>query len=172
MNIPNRSERLTAGNLLAKMKEQKLEKFMYTIFGRICNTARYWKIPRNNLQCMVDYYGPAIFFLTFSPAEWLWSDMIHCIRKVNSPLLDKTLKAELIARDLVSVSRFMDNKFHAMLDFICSDNATLGKVIHYFWRHEYQGRGTQHYHMLLWPKMHLFLTSRFLKRFRNSLLNT
>ena len=150
MNVPNRKEKLTAGNFLTMLKEQDLDKFMNTIFARIRNTAQYWKIPRNNLMCMVDHYGPATFFLTLSPAEWLWGDLIEYIRKVNSPILDKAPEAELIARDPVSVSRFMDNQFHAMLEFICSEQAPLGKVVHYFWRREYQGRGTQHYHMLLW----------------------
>ena len=95
-------------------------------------------------------YGPATFFLALSPAEWLWGDLIEYIRKVNSPILDKAPEAELIARDPVSVSRSMVKQFHAMLGFICSEQAPLGKVVHYFWRREYQSQGTQHYHMLLW----------------------
>ena len=35
----------------------------------------------------------------------------------------------LIARDPVSTSRFLDNKFQAMLDFICSKNHPIGEVI-------------------------------------------
>jgi len=58
----------------------------------------------------------------------------------------------LIARDPVSTSRFLDNKFRAMLDFICSKDHPIGEVIHYFWRREYQGRGIQHLHLLLWIK--------------------
>ena len=56
----------------------------------------------------------------------------------------------LIASDPVSVARFMDNAFHAVLDFLCSDDNPIGKVIHYFWRREYQKRGTEHYHLLIW----------------------
>jgi len=34
----------------------------------------------------------------------------------------------LIARDSVSTSRFLANKFQAMLDFICSKNRLIGEV--------------------------------------------
>jgi hypothetical protein len=37
-----------------------------------------------------------------------------------------------------------------MLDFLVSDDAPLGKIVHYFWRREYQQRGLQHFHLLLW----------------------
>lgn len=39
-----------------------------------------------------------------------------------------------------------------MLDFICSPDNAIGEVIHYFWRHEYQGRRMQHFHLLIWIK--------------------
>lgn len=39
-----------------------------------------------------------------------------------------------------------------MLDFISSENGPLGKVIHYGWRREYQSRGLQHFHIILWIK--------------------
>jgi len=55
----------------------------------------------------------------------------------------------LIAKDSVLTSRFLDNKFQAILDFICSEDHPIGEVIHYFWR-QYQGRGVQHLHLLLW----------------------
>lgn len=39
-----------------------------------------------------------------------------------------------------------------MLEFICAKDEPLGEVIHYFWRREYQSRGTQHFHVLIWVK--------------------
>ena len=58
----------------------------------------------------------------------------------------------LVAADPVSTSRFIDNKFKAMLDFLLSDKGPLGNVIHYCARREYQGRGLQHFHLQLWIK--------------------
>lgn len=101
---------------------------------------------------MIQYYGPATWFLTLSPSEWLWTDLIEYLRSVNGPLTAKISPNALIAADPVSTSRFIENKFQAMLDFLCSEDNPIGKVTHYFWRREYQGRGTQHFHMLLWVK--------------------
>jgi len=56
---------------------------------------------------------------------------------------------ELVAKDPVSTSRFLDNKFRAMFDFINSKDYPIGEVTHYFWRREYQGRGIQHFHLLI-----------------------
>lgn len=50
----------------------------------------------------------------------------------------------------MSTSRIVDNEFKAMMDFITSEDAPLGKVIHYAWRREYQTRGLQHFHILHW----------------------
>ncbi|KAI5708986.1 hypothetical protein M8J76_007620 [Diaphorina citri] len=42
----------------------------------------------------------------------------------------------------------MDYQFKAMLDFI----TPLGVIEHYAWRREYQGRGAQHWHLMIWVK--------------------
>ncbi|XP_053989992.1 uncharacterized protein LOC128882418 isoform X2 [Hylaeus volcanicus] len=118
--------------------------------ARLRNTAQYWQKPRNYSNCMIYHYGPATWFLTLSPAEWLWSDLIEYLREVNGPSMAKMSPNELIASDPVSTARFIDNKFHAVLDFICSPDNPIGKVTHYFWRRKYQSRGLQHFHLLIW----------------------
>lgn len=60
------------------------------------------------------------------------------------------LPGQVIAADPVSVSQYMDQKFLAMLDFLIPESNQLGKMTYYFWRREYQGRGIQHFHILLW----------------------
>lgn len=107
---------------------------MNTIFERLRNCEQYWRKPRNNLKCMARHYGPATWFLTVSPAEWNWKDMVLHLRKINAPHLDKLSDAEVIAADPVSVSRYIDMKFHALLDFLLSDDHPIGKISHYFWR--------------------------------------
>ncbi|XP_054287868.1 uncharacterized protein LOC129003595 [Macrosteles quadrilineatus] len=74
------------------------------------------------------------------------------IREVNRsvPGAEKKQTSEFVAMDPISASRFIHIKFKAMLDFIVSDAAPLGKVSHYFYRREYQSRGLQHFHLLLW----------------------
>lgn len=52
--------------------------------------------------------------------------------------------------DPVSTSRVIEKEFRAMLDFISSDDEPIGKVVHYAWRREYQTRGLQHFHIVMW----------------------
>ncbi|XP_024941433.1 uncharacterized protein LOC112494451 [Cephus cinctus] len=52
----------------------------------------------------------------------------------------------------ISVSRFVEIKLKAVLDFILSPNNPIGEVDHYFYRREYQSRGAQHFHILIWIK--------------------
>ncbi|XP_066600007.1 uncharacterized protein [Prorops nasuta] len=77
--------------------------------------------------------------------------MIEYLREIH-PKSKNMSPNELIASDPVSVSRFIKNKFEAIIDFITSPDNPIGEVSHYFVRREYQGRGTQHFHMLIWIK--------------------
>lgn len=52
----------------------------------------------------------------------------------------------------MSISRFVNNKFRAILEYITSNSGPLGEVLHYVWPREYQSRGMQHFHMFLWVK--------------------
>ena len=71
------------------------------------------------------------------------------LREINPSMKDLSISA-LVAADPVSVSRFMENKRKAFIDFIMSSDNPIGKVTHYFCRLEYQGCGLQHFHFAIW----------------------
>ncbi|XP_044005441.1 uncharacterized protein LOC122850347 [Aphidius gifuensis] len=150
LNVTNPRDKYTVKNYLNKLNEGLLEGELTSILERLPNTEEFWKKPRNNLKCMIREYGPATWFLTLSPAEYMCEDLVSYVREVNSPFLNDMSPSQVIAADPVSVSRYMDQKFHAMLDFLNSDSHPLGKITHFFWRREYQGRGIQHFHTLIW----------------------
>ena len=61
----------------------------------------------------------------------------------------------LVVADPISASRFIDNKFKAVLDFLLfhkvpAERRPLGNVIHHCVRREYQSRGVQHFHLQIW----------------------
>ncbi|XP_029172863.1 ATP-dependent DNA helicase PIF1-like [Nylanderia fulva] len=121
------------------MSKELLESNLSTIFSILRNTEQYWRKPRSDLNCMTQHYGPATWFITLSPSEWLWEDLGEYIREVNGWHDTSLCVNVLVAKDPVSTSRFLDNKFRAMLDFINSKDHPIGEVTHYFWRQEYQG---------------------------------
>ncbi|XP_036140876.1 uncharacterized protein LOC118644972 [Monomorium pharaonis] len=151
MNITDPRSRYTAAEYLDAMSKDALESNLNTIFSSLRNTEQYWRQPRNDLDCMTRHYGPATWFITLSPSEWLWDNLGDYIREVNGWQNSLLSTSELVAKDPVSTSRFLDNKFRAMIDFICSKDCPIGEVTHYFWRREYQGRGIQHFHLFPRP---------------------
>ena len=58
--------------------------------------------------------------------------------------------SELCALDPVSASEYLHTRFEAVLQFILSDAQPLGKITDYFYRVEYQSRGTPHWHCIFW----------------------
>ena len=142
-------ERLTAARYLDMLQNEEIEGNLTSVFSRLRNSEQYWIKPRNDLNCMTLYYGPATWFLTLSPSEWTWNDMGEYLHKVNPHLKNLSI-GELVAADPVSASRFMENKHKAFIDFIMSEDNPIGKVAHYYCRREYQGRGLQHFHFAIW----------------------
>lgn len=95
MNVTNSRERFTARIFLNAMSKDQLEGNINTIFSRLRNTEQYWRKPRCDLSCMIHYYGPATWFLTLSPSEWLWSHMIEYLREIN-PNMSTNLQMNLL----------------------------------------------------------------------------
>lgn len=152
MNTAANVKNMTVQLLKSKLDNKEFDANASNIFSRLRNSSAFWKRPRNDINCMVRNYGPATWFLTISPSEYHWEDLGQYLRNVNGDEARGKSISALIAMDPISTSRFMDNKFHAMLKFICSPNGPLGHVAHYAWRREYQSRGLQHFHIMIWIK--------------------
>ena len=104
----------------------EIEADLTSIFSRLRNSEQYWTKPRNDLNCMTMYYGSATWF-TLSPSEWTWEEMGDYLRKINPCLKDLSISA-LIARDPVSVCRYMENAHKAFIDFILSPDNPIGDI--------------------------------------------
>ncbi|CAH0775337.1 unnamed protein product [Bemisia tabaci] len=152
MNVSRK--KLTAAQFLQSVENGEIEKELTSIFSRTVNTAEYWKKPRAQIFCMAEFYGPATWFLTLSPAEYEDEELRAFLYRVNNvPPSKKPNLSALVADEAVSVCIFYELKRRAILDYLtASKDGPLGEVIHYVWRREYQGRGIQHYHILLWVK--------------------
>ena len=60
-------------------------------------------------------------------------------------------KSRLIQSDPVTCARQFDNQTNQFIqNFLLSTEAHLGKIAHWFYRVEYQQRGSPHIHMLIW----------------------
>ena len=114
-----------------------------SVFERIRETEEFWKIPRNNLNCMANEYGQCTFFV--SPGECMWLELGVYIKKVNSCSNDERSISELVAADPVSATTFIYNLFNLVMTYLLSDDNPLAE-----WLCEYQNWGLPHFHYLFW----------------------
>ena len=134
-----------------KTDDPNIERRLSRSVNKIPGTAQYWVSVRRKIEAMMEEFGPPTWFVTFNPAEYHWDDLIQYVRDNNQDLegVETMDPSELLAKDPVLVSNYMHMRFAAIKKFILEANP-LGKVVHHFVRHEYQGRGMVHFHCVLW----------------------
>ena len=109
---------------------------------------------------MIRQLGAASLFCSFSSAETKWNHLLRILGKLidhknysNQELNNLTWeeKCRLIQSDPVTCARHFDFQFNTFLkDVLMSELAPLGKIKDWFYRVEYQQRGSPHIHMLIW----------------------
>ena len=80
LNVTSVPGNLTAQQFMGMIKKNELEGNLSTIFAILRNTQQYWKKPLNDISCMVSNYGPATFFVTISPTEYDWEELLALYR--------------------------------------------------------------------------------------------
>lgn len=137
---------------------------------RMCSPARsletkpfsvqYWKWQHRFLLDAITQFGPPSIFLTISPYEWSFP-----VPGWLSSLRDLTGKGptELAAFETSHITHILDQIIRG---YLCGSNdkkwsnhvfnhnniSTFDNIQTYFYRFEFQGRGTVHVHLLVWLK--------------------
>ena len=120
----------------------------------------YFEKAKKDLFAMIRQLGPASLFCSFSSAETQW---IHLLR-ILGQLVDNKMysntelenmnwdeKCRLIQSDPVTCARHFDYQISQFLtNFLLNDAKPLGNISDWFYRVEYQQRGSPHIHMLIW----------------------
>ena len=156
----NRS--LTAGQLKQKGILERLVhldegfKFLRALRG----SPPYFEKAKKDIFAMIRQLGPATLFCSFSSAETQWTHLLRILGKLvdNREYSDNKLenlnweeKCRLIQSDPVTCARHFDYQFNQFLrHFLMSSAAPLGKIADWFYRVEYQQRGSPHIYMLIW----------------------
>ena len=120
----------------------------------------YFEKAKKDLFALIRQLGPASLFCSFSSAETQW---VHLLR-ILGQLIDHKIynndelenlkwedKCRLIQSDPVTCTRHFDYQVCKFINnFLLTDTASLGKISDWFYRVEYQQRGSSHIHMLIW----------------------
>ena len=120
----------------------------------------YFEKAKKDLFAMIRQLGPATLFCSFSSAETKW---IHLLRILGQLVDQKRYtddelenlnweeKCRLIQSDPVTCARHFDYQVNQFLrNFLLSSAQPLGTISDWFYRVEYQQRGSPHIHMLIW----------------------
>ena len=98
--------------------------------------------------------------MSLSAADTRWTDLLKMLAKLNDGIeysekeietLTWQEKTKLVQKDPVTCSRYFDHKVQEFLNTVLKSNCQpIGKVQDYFYRVEFQQRGSPHIHMLVW----------------------
>lgn len=124
-------------------------------------SSAYWRTALNDLIAQIRCLGPPTYFVTFSCNDLNWLDMRKALliadgRPNDDPKnLDSFTTQALVERYPVIVSRHFMIRVNALMKFIRSNTEVFGgQLVDFWWRIEFQNRGSPHLHMVVWVKDH------------------
>lgn len=150
----------------------------------LCSTRSspdFWRLKKAELMCLIRHLGIPTFFLTYSPAETSWFATVRGliyfdnrrrgvpdflvsdddIRNMSRPYL-----RDLLASNPVVATEMIRQRHEALWsEILLSSNGPLGKIKDFYYRVEFQMRGSPHFHVILWiedsPKFNITESSSF-----------
>ena len=154
----------TAGDLKSESSVNNLINLdeEFRVLRNLRGSPPYFERCKKDLFAMIRQLGNPTWFCSFSAAETRW---IHLI-KILGRLIDKKdytddevrqmtwqKKSELIQKDPVTCARNFEHMVQLFIhNFIKSSCHPIGEVVDFFYRVEFQQRGSPHIHGLFWIK--------------------
>ena len=154
----------TAGDLKSENSVNKLINLDegFRVFRNLRGSPPYFERCKKDLFAMIRQLGNPTWFCSFSAAETRWIHLIKILGRLidNKDYTDDEVtqmtwqkKSELIQKDPVTCARNFEHMVQLFVhDFIKSSCQPIGEVIDFFYRVEFQQRGSPHIHGLFWIK--------------------
>lgn len=128
---------------------------------KLRGSSAYWRTALNELVAQIRLLGPPTYFVTFSCNDLHWPDMKKALliadgRPNEDPQsLDALATQVVVEKYPAIVSRHFMIRVSALMKFIRRNTEIFGgQVEDFWWRIEFQNRGSPHLHMVLWIKDH------------------
>ena len=132
----------------------------YYIFRQLRNSPAYLQSRKKDIFAMIRQLSLPTWFMSLSAADTRWTDLLKMLAKLNNGVsyTDKDIeeltwqeKTKLVQKDPVTCSRYFDHRVQEFLNIILKSNCEpIGKLRDFFYRVEFQQRGSPHIHMLVW----------------------
>lgn len=155
---------LTAGNLLSPgfVDQLTMQNDGYRVLRTLRGSPPYWEQAKRDLFAMIRQIGIPTWFCSFSAAETKWEPLLKTLTKLLRGI-DITLeeasklswheKSQLIKSDPVTCARYFDYRVQTFIrDVLKHHSSPVGEIADFFYRVEFQQRGSPHIHMLIWVK--------------------
>jgi len=132
----------------------------YAILKNVRSSPPYLQSKQKDLFAIIRQIGIPTFFATFSAAETRWMDLLGVLarKEFNRAFSLEELtnltwmqKCELIQKHPVSCARHFQYRTHLFFHNVLLTNISpIGKIIDYYYRVEFQQRGSPHLHCVFW----------------------
>ncbi|MCG7875518.1 MAG: AAA family ATPase [Candidatus Thiodiazotropha endolucinida] len=132
----------------------------YYLFKQLRNSPAYLESRKKDVYAMIRQLGLPTWFMSLSSADTRWIDLLKMLSILNKNMnyTDEQIenlaweqKIKLIQSDPVTCSRYFEHRVKEFINTVLkSEHNPLGKVVDYFFRVEFQQRGSPHIHMIVW----------------------
>ena len=131
-------------------------------FAALKGSPAYWDKARGNAFAMIRQLGAPTWFFTYSAAERNWPELISALYELKTGIslteeealaLDDRVKYDLVKEDPVTCARHFYHRWNAYRGNVlekCPE--ALGGLVDFFYRYEFQHRGSAHVHGLAWTE--------------------
>ena len=119
-----------------------------------------WKQEKKDIFAMIRQLSLPTWFMSLSAADTRWTDLLRMLAKLNDDVeysgeeienLSWQEKTKPVQKDPVTCSRYFDHRVQEFLNTVLKSSCEpIGKVKDFFYRVQFQQRGSPHIHMLVW----------------------
>ena len=158
----NRGKKITAAEARDSNYLDKLVNLDegYYIFRQLRNSPAYLETRKKDIFAMIRQLSLPTWFMSLSAADTRWTDLLKMLAILNDGIeySEKELehltwqeKTKLVQKDPVTCSRYFDHRVQEFLNTVLKSSCEpIGKLLDFFYRVEFQQRGSPHIHMLVW----------------------
>ena len=153
---------ITVGDLLSPgfVERLTMQNDGYRVLRTLRGSPPYWESAKRDVFAMIRQLGIPTWFCSFSAAETKWEPLLKSLAKL---VQGKDLSSEeiasmswqekciLIKSDPVTCARYFEFRVQSFIKHVLKHpDEPIGKIIDFFYRVEFQQRGSPHIHMIIW----------------------
>ena len=134
----------------------------FRVLRNLRGSPPYFEKCKKDLFAMIRQLGNPTWFCSFSAAETRWSHLLKILGRLveKKELTDDEVnnmtwqqKSHLIQKDPVTCARNFEHMVQLFIkDVLKSNLMPIGEIVDFFYRVEFQQRGSPHIHALFWVK--------------------